>query len=212
MTLFATAFRLGIEPFFFSHATSEEPQKAYAQITNYFVVLGSLILLVVVVFADLLKRVFILDPAYWEAMPIVPVILLASFCLGIYHNLSVWYKVTDRTRYGAYFSLSGAVVTILINYMLIPSMGYYASALATLAAYALMMLLSFYFGRKHYPIPYNYRKIVFYLGLSILFSALSFYVFNRNLVIGSLLLLVFLGLVYRMESNILKRIFLKRRS
>ncbi|MBT8222663.1 MAG: oligosaccharide flippase family protein [Eudoraea sp.] len=212
MTLFATAFRLGIEPFFFSHATSEEPQKAYAQITNYFVVLGSLILLVVVVFADLLKRVFILDPAYWEAMPIVPVILLASFCLGIYHNLSVWYKVTDRTRYGAYFSLSGAVVTILINYLLIPSMGYYASALATLAAYALMMLLSFYFGRKHYPIPYNYRKIVFYLGLSILFSALSFYVFNRNLVIGSLLLLVFLGLLYRMESNILKRIFLKRRS
>ena len=212
MTLFATAFRLGIEPFFFSHASSEEPQKAYAQITNYFVVLGSLILLVVVVFADLLKRIFILDTAYWEAMPIVPVILLASFCLGIYHNLSVWYKVTDRTRFGAYFSLSGALVTILINYLLIPKLGYYASALATLAAYALMMLLSFYFGRKHYPIPYNYRKIVFYLGLSILFSALSFYVFNRNLVIGSLLLLVFLGLVYRMESDILKRIFLKRKS
>lgn len=212
MTLFATAFRLGIEPFFFSHASTEEPQKAYAQITNYFVVLGSLILLVVVVFADLLKQVFILDPAYWEAMPIVPVILLASFCLGIYHNLSVWYKVTDRTRFGAYFSLSGAVVTILINYFLIPSLGYYASAFATLAAYALMMLLSFYFGKKHYPIPYNYRKIVFYLGLSILFSGLSFYLFNRNLVIGSLLLLVFLGLMYRMESEILKRIFLKRKS
>ncbi len=212
MTLFATAFRLGIEPFFFSHASSEEPQKAYAQITNYFVVLGSLILLVVVVFSDLLKQIFILDPAYWEAMPIVPVILLASFCLGIYHNLSVWYKVTDRTRFGAYFSLSGALVTILINYLLIPSLGYYASALATLAAYALMMMLSFYFGRKHYPIPYNYRKIVFYLGLSILFSALSFYLFNRNLVIGSLLLLVFLGLVYRMESDILKRIFLKSKS
>ena len=212
MTLFATAFRLGIEPFFFSHATSDEPQKAYAQITNYFVVLGSLILLGVVVFADLLKYIFILDPAYWEAMPIVPVILLASFCLGIYHNLSVWYKVTDRTRYGAYFSVAGALVTILINYFLIPTMGYYASAIATLSAYALMMFLSFYYGRKHYPIPYNFRKIVFYLGLSILFSALSFYVFNRNLVIGSLLLLVFLVLLYRMESTILKRIFLKRKT
>ncbi len=212
MTLFATAFRLGIEPFFFSHASSDAPQKAYAQITNYFVVLGSLILLGVVVFADLLKYVFILDPAYWEAMPIVPVILLASFCLGIYHNLSVWYKVTDRTRYGAYFSLAGALVTILINYFLIPTMGYYASALATLSAYALMMVLSFYYGRKHYPIPYNFRKILFYLGLSVLFSALSFYVFNRNLVIGSLLLLVFLILLYRMESDILKRIFLKRKA
>ena len=212
MTLFATAFRLGIEPFFFSHASSDAPQKAYAQITNYFVVLGSLILLGVVVFADLLKYIFILDPAYWEAMPIVPVILLASFCLGIYHNLSVWYKVTDQTRYGAYFSLAGALVTILINYFLIPTMGYYASALATLSAYALMMLLSLFYGRKHYPIPYNFRKIVFYLGLSILFSALSFYVFNRNLVIGSLLLLVFLVLLYRMESDILKRIFLKRKA
>jgi len=212
MTLFATAFRLGIEPFFFSHASSEEPEKAYAQITNYFVVLGSVILLVVVVFADILKQLFILDPDYWEAMPIVPIILLASFFLGIYHNLSVWYKVTDRTRYGAYFSLSGAVVTILVNYFLIPVMGYYASALATLLAYALMMILSFYFGKKHYPIPYNSRKIIFYLGLSILFSATSFYVFNRNLVIGGLLLLVFLMLVYRMESEILKRIFFKRKS
>lgn len=212
MTLYATAFRLGIEPFFFSHAGSDEPQKAYAQITNYFVVLGSIILLGVVVFADLLKSVFILNPAYWEAMPIVPVILLASLCLGIYHNLSVWYKVTDRTRFGAYFSLAGAFVTILVNYLLIPGIGYYASALATLMAYALMMSLSFFYGRKYYPIPYNFRKISFYLGLSVLFSALSFYVFNRNLVIGSLLLLVFLTLVYRMESDILKRIFLKRKS
>ena len=212
MTLFATAFRLGIEPFFFSHASSEAPEKAYAQITNYFVVLGSVILLAVVVFADLLKQLFILDPAYWEAMPIVPVILLASFFLGIYHNLSVWYKVTDRTRFGAYFSVTGALATILVNYFLIPVMGYYASALATLIAYGLMMSLSFYYGRKHYPIPYNNRKILFYLGLSILFSTISFYGFNRNLIIGGLLLLVFLVLVYRMESDILKRIFLKRKS
>ncbi|MGB5320600.1 lipopolysaccharide biosynthesis protein, partial [Eudoraea sp.] len=92
MTLFATAFRLGIEPFFFSHSKSDNPQRSYAQITNYFVVLGSVILLAVVVFADVLKVIFIQDEAYWEAMPIVPIILLASFCLGIYHNLSVWYK------------------------------------------------------------------------------------------------------------------------
>lgn len=206
MTFFATAFRLGIEPFFFSHASSENPKKAYALITDYFVVLGSVILLVVVVFTDVLK--LIIEKAYWEALPIVPIILLASFCLGIYHNLSVWYKVTDRTRYGAYFSLVGALITILINYLLIPKIGYYASALATLAAYATMMFLSFFYGRKYYRIPYNLRKIVFYSLVSILFSALSFYVFDRNLIAGSLLLLVFLTLVYRMEKEILRRIIL----
>lgn len=210
MTLFATAFRLGIEPFFFSHSKTEQPEKAYAEITNYFVILGSIILLAVVVFADLLKFVFIQDEAYWEAMAIVPVIVLASFCLGIYHNLSVWYKVTDRTRFGAYFSMIGAVVTILINYFFIPLIGYYASAIATLAAYGSMMCLSYYYGRKYYPIPYNFRKIFFYFLLSFILAGLSFYIFNRNLVIGGLFLLVFLLLVYRMENERLKRIFLNR--
>ncbi len=209
MTLFATAFRLGIEPFFFSHSKSENPQRAYAQITNYFVVLGSVILLAVVVFVDPLKVLIVRNSDYWEAMPVVPIILLASFCLGIYHNLSVWYKVTDRTRFGAYISIAGALITIAINYLFIPSIGYYASAYATLAAYASMMLLSYYLGRKYYPIPYNFRKICFYLGISILFSALSFYVFNRNILIGSVFLLVFLLLVYRMEYAFLKRIFIR---
>ncbi len=208
MTLFATAFRLGIEPFFFSHATSENPKKAYAQITDYFVVLGSVILLSVVVYSDILKIILVRDEAYWEAMPIVPVILLASFCLGIYHNLSVWYKVTDRTRFGAYFSLVGAGLTIVINYLFIPKIGYYASALATLAAYGTMMTLSYFYGRKYYRVPYNLRKIVFYSTISILMSFLSFYVFNRDLIIGTVFLLVFLILVYRMEKDFLRRILM----
>jgi len=210
MTLFATAFRMGIEPFFFSHAGTENPQKAYAQITNYFVVLGSVILLAVVVFADILKVMFVQDEAYWEAMDIVPLILLAGFFLGIYHNLSVWYKVTDKTRYGAFISVIGAIITIGINFVFIPIIGYMASAIATVLAYGSMMVLSYYLGKAHYPVPYNFRKIIFYLSISILFSALSFYVFNRNLIIGSVLLLLFLGLVYKMENNMLKRIFFKK--
>ena len=208
MTLFATAFRMGIEPFFFSHSTTENPQKAYAQITNYFIVLGSIILLAVVVYADVLKLIFVRNPAYWEAMSIVPLIVLANFFLGIYHNLSVWYKVTDQTKFGAYISLIGALLTIMINCALIPTMGYRASAIATLVAYGSMMLLSFYFGKKYYPIPYNFRKIYFYLGISILFSVISFYVFDRNIWIGSLLLFVFLTLVFKMEKEKLARIFL----
>ncbi len=209
MTLFATAFRMGIEPFFFSHAKSENPQKTYAQITNYFVVLGSIILLAVVVYADILKRIFVQDSAYWEAMTIVPLIILANFFLGIYHNLSVWYKVTDRTIFGAYISIIGALLTIIINLAFIPTMGYRASAIATLAAYGSMMLLSFYFGRKYYPVPYNLRKIIFYLSISIIFSMVSFYVFDRNLIVGSALLLLFLGIVYKLENDMLKKIFFK---
>ncbi|WP_373518196.1 lipopolysaccharide biosynthesis protein [Pricia sp.] len=210
MTLFATAFRMGIEPFFFSHSGTENPQKAYAQITNYFVVLGSIILLAVVVYADVLKVIIVRDEAYWEAMDIVPIIVLASFFLGIYHNLSVWYKVTDKTRYGAFISIVGAIITIGINYAFIPKIGYMASAIATLSAYGTMMVLSYYIGKSRYPIPYNFRKILFYLGISILFSALSFYVFDRNLYIGSVLLLLFLGLVYTLEKDILRKVFLKR--
>ncbi len=210
MTLFATAFRMGIEPFFFSHAGSENPQKAYAQITNYFVVLGSVIMLAVVVFADFLKILFIKNPDYWEAMSVVPLIILASFFLGIYHNLSVWYKVTDKTRYGAFISMIGAIITIGINYTFIPLIGYMASAIATLSAYGMMMVLSYYFGKSHYPIPYNFRKITFYLSVSILFSALSFYVFNRNLFFGIFLLMLFLVLVYKLENEKLKQIFIKK--
>lgn len=209
MTLFATAFRMGIEPFFFNHYKTENPQKAYAQVTNYFVILGSVILLSVVVFADILKVIFVRNEAYWEAMSIVPIIILASFFLGIYHNLSVWYKVTDKTKVGAYISLIGALLTIVINIAFIPRYGYMASAFATLAAYGAMMLMSFFFGRMYYPIPYNFRKIMFYLGLSVLFSVLSFYVFNRNLIFGSILLLLFLGLIYKMENDKLRQIFFK---
>lgn len=210
MTLFGTAFRMGVEPFFFSHAKTEKPERTYAQITNYFVILGSIILLGVVAYIDVLGKLLIRNPIYWEALDVVPIILLGSFCLGIYHNLSVWYKVTDQTKFGAYISSIGALITLIINIGLIPKIGYMASALATLAAYGSMMLLSYFFGRKYYPIPYNMRKIVFYLSVSILFSALSFYVFNRNLIAGSLLLLLFLGLIYRMEGENLRSIFLKR--
>ena len=210
MTLFGTAFRMGIEPFFFSHAKTEKPQRTYAQITNYFVILGSIILLGVVVFVEVLGKLFLGNEVYWEGLDIVPIILLGSFCLGIYHNLSVWYKVTDQTKFGAYISSIGALITLIINIGLIPKIGYMASALATLAAYGSMMLLSYYFGRKYYPVPYNMRKIVFYLSVSIVFSALSFYVFHRNLIAGSILLLLFLGLVYKMEGDKLKAIFLQR--
>ena len=210
MTLFATAFRLGIEPYFFSHSKTKNPQKNYAKILEYFIAFGSVILLVVVVFADVLKPYIIRSEAYYEAMWIVPFILLANFCLGIYHNLSVWYKITDRTKFGAYISIFGAIITLALNYILIPKIGFKGSAIATLSAYAIMMFLSFFFGRKYYPIPYNLKKIVLYLGLSTLFSMLYFYQFRENYSIGIAAIIVFLGLVFMLEKKELKQIFINK--
>lgn len=209
MTLFATAYRLGIEPFFFSHAKTENPQKNYAKILEFFVAFGAVILLSVVVFVDILKPIIVRSEDYWEAMWVVPIILLANFCLGIYHNLSVWYKITDRTKFGAYISIIGAVVTLVINILFIEAYSYKASAIATLVAYAIMMLLSYYFGRKYYPIPYNLKKIGLYLVLSISFSGLSFYQFRENYIIGISMLIVFLTIIYILERNQIKQL-LKR--
>ncbi len=211
MTLFATAYRLGIEPYFFSHFNSKNPQKNYAKILEFFVALGSVILLSVVVFADLLKPYIVRSEAYWEAMWIVPIILLANFCLGIYHNLSVWYKITDRTKFGAYISIFGAIITLTINIFFIKEYSYKASAIATLVAYSVMMLLSYYFGRKYYPIPYNLKKIGLYLSLSIVFSITSFYYFRENYKVGIPLLLVFLGIIYTFEKNQINQL-LKRKA
>lgn len=210
MTLFATAYRLGIEPFFFSHAKSENPQKNYALILEFFVALGAIILLAVIVFADVLKILIVRSEAYWEAMWIVPIILLANLCLGIYHNLSVWYKITDRTKIGAYISIIGAIITLILNFWLIPIISYKGSAIATLAAYASMMLISYYLGRKYYPIPYNLKKIGLYLTLSIIFSILSFYQFRGNYLIGSGFLLVFLITVFLIEKKELQKILIRK--
>ena len=209
MVLFATAFRLGIEPFFFSHANKENAQQTYAIITKYFVIFGSLILLGVIVFADVLKLLLLDDKSYWEAMKVVPLIILANFFLGIYNNLSVWYKLTDKTKIGAYISIVGAILTLALNYLLIPKYSYYGSAIATITAYGSMMLISYSLGNKYYPIPYDMKKISGYLILSIGFSAISFYGFRENYYVGISLFLLFMYFIYHNEKETLNRI-LKR--
>ncbi len=211
MVLFRTAYTLGIEPFFFSHASNENAPKTYAMITKYFVIFGSFILLSVIVFADVLKQLMIRDESYWEAMKVVPLIILANFFLGIYTNLSVWYKLIDKTHIGAYISIIGALITLILNYILIPTMSYYGSAIATIAAYGSMMLISYFMGNKQYPIPYEIKKIAGYLFLSIGFSAISFYGFRENYGIGISLLLLFMYFIYHNEKDTLNKI-LKRKN
>lgn len=216
MVLFRTAYTLGIEPFFFSHAASDNARETYATVTKYFVIFGSLIMLGVIVFADVIKVLMIRDSSYWEAMKVVPLIILANFFLGIYTNLSVWYKLIDKTHIGAWISIVGAAVTLGLNFALIPYFearghnGYMGSAVATLAAYGAMMALSYTLGRKQYPIPYDGKKIGAYLGLSIVFSCISFYGFRENYLVGIGLLLLYIGAIYYGERPTLQRILTRR--
>lgn len=209
MALYIQAFRLGAEPFFFNQYNKENSRFIYAEILKYFVLAGSAMLLVLVVFLDLFKLLIVPNEEYWITLAIVPVILLANLCLGIYHNLSIWYKLTDKTKVGMYISLLGALITIVLNLVLIPVFGFMAAAWTTLAAYGSMMLLSYYLGQKHFPIPYDIKRIGGYLLLSVGLSVLSFYGFRNNYYIGIVLILIFFALVFFSEKDQLKALFRK---
>ena len=167
ITLFIQAFRYAAEPFFFSESKNQDAKKTYSLVMTYFVIVVSIMFLAVTLYIDIFKY-FIPNETYWVGLNIVPILLLANICLGIYFNQSVWYKLTDRTIWGAYIATAGAIITVVLNYIWIPYYTYEGSAMATLICYASMMAMSYYFGQKYYPIKYNLRKIIFYLGLAIL--------------------------------------------
>ncbi len=201
MTLFVTAFKMGAEPFFFNHAKAENAKKNYATILKYFTIVGSVGLLIITVYIDLIKDLIIKNDSYLLALNIVPVILLANLCLGIYHNLSIWYKLTDKTRYGMYISIFGAILTISIILIFTPKFGFIACAYATLVAYGSMMLVSYLLGKRHYPVPYQINRIVLYLISASTLSFLTFYQFNHNVYIGTIFLILFLSLIFILERK-----------
>jgi O-antigen/teichoic acid export membrane protein len=207
MNLYILAFRLGAEPFFFNNASKKNAKETYAKIMNYFVIIGALVLIGIVAYIDLLKH--FINPNYWEALSIVPIVLLANLFLGIYYNLGIWYKLTDKTIYGMYFSIIGAIITIVLNVWLIPIVGIMAAAYATLIAYSSMAIVSYLIGKKYYHIPYNLKKMAIYLAASILICTISFVYFRGELWMSTLLLLVFSSIIYWNEKNellaILKR-------
>ncbi|MFD2825141.1 oligosaccharide flippase family protein [Leeuwenhoekiella polynyae] len=206
MTIFIQAFRLGAEPFFFNHAKNKNAPVTYATILKYFVIVGAGGLLIIVCFIDIFKDILIGDPDYFKALEIVPYILLANLFLGIYHNLAVWYKLTDRTHYGMYFSVLGAALTIGLNWYFIPIIGFMASAYATVAAYGVMMLISYFYGQKYYHIPYNVSRIGLYLFVATAGALVSFYVFRVNYIVSTLLILAFVSLIFFLEKTELKSI------
>jgi len=208
MILYIMAFRLGAEPFFFNHAEEKNAKSTYAKILNWFTVIGAIFMLIIVAFIDVFAKILI-NEAYFDALAIVPIILLANLFLGIYYNLSVWYKLTDKTKFGMYISIVGAIITISFNIIFIPIIGFMASALATLLAYGLMTAISYVIGKKYYAIPYKITNIFLYLFLSVGFSYLSFLLFRGNLLISSLLVVLFIGFIAWNERTEIRQILKK---
>ncbi len=156
MTLFIQAYRFAAEPFFFEQMKSKDARQTYATTMSYFVAICCLIFLVVTFYLDFFK-LFLRNAQLYDGLDTVPILLMANLFLGVHYNLSVWYKITDRTRTGAWISIFGAAITIGLNLALIPWLGYFGSAWATLICYASMAVLNYFLGQRHYHILYQNR-------------------------------------------------------
>lgn len=201
MTLFVTAYRMGVEPFFFKEMNKTNAKNTYAKVTEYFTLFASLVAMGLIANISWLKKVLIPNPDWWTAMDIVPIIIIANLCFGVYYNLSTWYKVTDRTGYGTVISWFGAIITIVLNLVLLKEYGFMVSAWTTLIAYFSMMVLSYFLGQKYYPIPYRVGKISLIIGILAVFSFISYQVFDANFWIGNLLFLIFAGIIFFSEKQ-----------
>jgi O-antigen/teichoic acid export membrane protein len=204
ITLFIQAFKMAAEPFFFNQSKEKNAPETYAKVMYWFVITLCVAFLFTSLFIDGFK--YFIGPQYRQGLGVVPILLSANVCLGIYYNLSVWYKITDNLKYGIAITLFGAALTLSINFYFIPSYGMYASAYATLICYGTMMILSYFLGQKFYSIPYKIKSIGFYvLMAAICFICqyiLSLFISSVSirLLTGFILLGIYLILIVKKES------------
>ena len=208
MMMFTQAFRYAYEPFVFAKHKDKQSVAAYADAMKYYIVFSYMILLGMIFYLDLLK--FIIAPSYWEGLKIVPVVLWTYIFQGVYFNLSFWYKLTDKTQWGAYFSIIGVVITFGLQVVFVPRIGYMASALSSTICYMAIMLLSYLVGRKHLTIPYDLRRIGVYT-LVVLVLLAGYYAIAHllpinewiKMSIGTILLVIYCVIFYRLDGKTL---------
>jgi O-antigen/teichoic acid export membrane protein len=217
MTIFIQAYKYAAEPFFFAQAKEKDAKIMYAKIMDYFIITVSLIFLATMLYLnDFVMRILV-GRRYWEGKGVIPILMMANLFLGVYYNLSIWYKLTSKTLWGAWLSVIGAVITLALNFWWIPLSpdhliyGYLGSAWATFICYASMMILSYLIGQKYFPVPYNLLKFFGYLGLSVLLYVISVLVHIEPAVLRiafhTLLLLIFAGVAWRIEKPGLAKVF-----
>jgi len=199
MILFIQTFRFAAEPFFFAQEKEGNGRKIYADVMKYFTIIMVIIFLGVTIFYDAIKG--FLGSEYHDdrGFLVVSILLLANLFLGIYYNLSIWYKLTEKTKYGAYLSIFGAIITLSLNFTLIPLLGFVGCAWATLICYFSMTVASYYIGKRHFSVPYQVKRIALYLFVTLCIY-FCIYFTNLNMWINSLFLLGFVIFVYRLEK------------
>ena len=201
MAMFTQAFRFAYEPFVFDKSQDKDNRDMYAQAMKFFIIFALLAFLAVMFYLDILK--FVIGEGYWSGLRVVPIVMVAEIFMGIYFNLSFWYKLTDETKWGAYFSLTACSIVILLNIFLIPIYGYMACAWAGFAGYALAMLLSYFVGHKKYPIRYALRGIGLYTLLAAVLFGLGYGVDYGHLWIAltvrTVLLLLFVAYIVKRD-------------
>ncbi len=207
--LFKQAYVLGVEPFFFSHSKSENSGRTYARLMDVFITANCLIILFLTVNLNWLAPAYLKNPEYYEGISILPVLFIATLFLGIYLNLSIWYKLTDRTINGAYISLIGGAVTIIVNMVFIPKFGYWAAAYATIAAYFVMMIVSLIWGQIKYPIPYNLYRNSLVILITIVVSLIFYQNWKENYLLGNLLFIIIAVILILSQKLIPERLLNK---
>jgi O-antigen/teichoic acid export membrane protein len=207
MNLSVQSFRYAYEPFFFSKSKEKDSPELFAKVMNAFIIFGCLAFMGLSLILPEVAPLVLRRADYLSALHVVPMLLFGGLLLGVYYNLSIWYKLTDLTKYGAYVTVIGAVATILLNVLLIPLLGYEGSALATVLVYLIMVVISYAWGQKHYFIPYQLKKAVTYM----LFSSVSvsiLYLLELSLTVkylfglGSIGLFVILALIFEKKKSI----------
>lgn len=201
MAMLTQAFRFAYEPFVFGKSREKDNRAMYAQAMKFFIIFTLLAFLAVMFYLDVLK--FIIGRDYWPGLRVVPIVMAAEIFMGVYFNLSFWYKLIDETRWGAYFSLTGCTILILLNIFLIPRYGYMACAWAGFAGYGVAMVLSYVVGQKKYPIQYDLKAIGAYVLLAVVLYVAAVWVPVDNLFLRlayrTLLLLIFLAYVVKRD-------------
>lgn len=206
MTLFIQTFRYAAEPFFFNHSDKESSREVYATVMHWFVLVCSFIFLSVMMYIDIVK--ILIGEEFREGLAVVPILLLANLCLGIFFNLSIWYKLTGKTGWGAWLAIFGAAITLIFNFILIPSMGYMGAAWATLICYASMMIASYFGNQKYFHVPYRLKPLFAYVFLAIFLFLISEWIrphlgdeLPSILLINTVLTIVFLAVAFYFERG-----------
>ncbi len=211
MSLFITAFNYAAEPFFFKNANKKDSKDIYGHIAEAFSIVGSLAFLGIMMYMDLVQ--YLIGEDFREGLVVVPVLLIAYLCLGLFYNFSIWYKLVDRTRIGAWISVAGAMITIGVNFIFIPTHGIMAPAYAALSCYVFMAVVSYFIGKKYYPINYPIGRMLAYV-----FSAILFYLISKEvrpyldesllkiLFVNTLLVIIYIGVLYFSKPKFLKSV------